>query len=109
MRYECPFCYKTMPECYVPSAWSCCGEVGHAVAMPSTPRTDAAAIGFARILIDHERQTTTELVEANFARQLERELNSALIVAGVASLERGEWAAERNHNEKDLECVHARI
>jgi hypothetical protein len=42
--------------------------------MSDTPRTDAAAIGFARILIDHDKQTTTELVEANFARQLEREL-----------------------------------
>ena len=41
MKYSCPFCYKTMPEGYVPSAWSCCGEVGHAVAMLSdTPRTD---------------------------------------------------------------------
>lgn len=58
----------------------------------NTPRTDAAAIGFARILIDHEKHTTTELVEANFARQLECELNAALIAAGCASKERGEWA-----------------
>ena len=45
--------------------------------MSSTPRTDAAAIGFARILVDHDRHTTTELVEANFARHLERELAAA--------------------------------
>jgi len=46
--------------------------------MSETPRTDNAAIGFARIMVDHEKQTTTELVEANFARQLERELAAAL-------------------------------
>lgn len=41
--------------------------------MSDTPLTDAAAIGFARILVDHTKHTTTELVEANFARRLERD------------------------------------
>ena len=42
-----------------------------------TPRTDAAALGFARILVDWtkpEPERTVELVDANFARHLEREL-----------------------------------
>ena len=89
MKYSCPFCYKTMPEGYVPSAWGCCGEVGHAVAMlGDTPRTDnveAVCRG------EGEKDQLYIL-----ARNLERELNSALIVAGVASLERGEWATERD-------------
>ena len=99
MRYECPFCYKTMPEGYVPSAWACCGEVGHAVAMPSTPRTEEVCLGswefyqtdsgYACAKVDYEAM-------ANHACQLERELNAALIAAGVASLERGEWATERD-------------
>ena len=88
MKYSCPFCYKTMPEGYVPSAWACCGEVGHAVAMASdTPRTDrieAVCRG------DGEKDQLYML-----ARKLERELNASLIAAGVASLERGEWAEER--------------
>ena len=50
--------------------------------MSDTPRTDAAALGFARLLIDHEKSTTTELVDANFARQLERE-NWKLIEEGA--------------------------
>lgn len=41
--------------------------------MSDTPRTDKAAIGFARILVDHETFTTTEIIPSNFARQLERE------------------------------------
>lgn len=46
--------------------------------MSDTPRTDAAALGFARLMIDHEKYTTTELVDANFARQLERELRGVM-------------------------------
>lgn len=42
--------------------------------MSDTTRTDAAAIGFARILVDHEKHSVTELVDANFARNLERAL-----------------------------------
>ena len=42
-----------------------------------TPRTDAAAVGFARLLVDRDKRITTELVDANFARQLERELAAA--------------------------------
>lgn len=40
----------------------------------ATPRTDAAAVGFARLLVDKDKFTVTELVDANFARSLEREL-----------------------------------
>jgi hypothetical protein len=48
-----------------------------------TPRTDESAVGFARVLVDHgtpenPKFETTELVPANFARQLERELAEAL-------------------------------
>lgn len=32
--YLCPFCWKKCPSGYVPSAWGCCGEVGHAVLTP---------------------------------------------------------------------------
>lgn len=38
-----------------------------------TPETDAAALGFARVMVDHEKSTVTELVEANYARKLERQ------------------------------------
>jgi hypothetical protein len=49
----------------------------------STPLTDAAAVGFGRLLVDHGTPDkpefkTTELVPADFARQLERELAEAL-------------------------------
>lgn len=47
-----------------------------------TPETDAAAIGFGRLLVDHgtpdkPKFETTELVPANFARSLERRLRAA--------------------------------
>ena len=47
-----------------------------------TPRTDAAAIGFARLLVDHgtpenPKFETTEILPADFARELERELATA--------------------------------
>lgn len=96
MRYECPFCYKTMPEGYVPSAWSCCGEVGHAVAMASdTPITD-------KIIADADACPETRIVFlikhlANKCREFERLYNAALICAGVASLERSEWETERDY------------
>lgn len=41
--------------------------------MSDTPRTDEAALGFARILVDKESGSFTELVDADFARDLERE------------------------------------
>ena len=49
--------------------------------MTDTPRTDTAAIGFARILVDHgtpdnPKFETTEILPSNFARQLERELTT---------------------------------
>ena len=56
--------------------------------MTPTPRVDAATIGFAPVLVENspDRFTTTELVDANFARILERELAEA-IKACQASLE----------------------
>ena len=44
MKYSCPFCYKTMPQGYVPSAWACCGEVGHAVVIPTCPKCGAESL-----------------------------------------------------------------
>lgn len=41
MKYVCPFCYKPMPQGYEPSAWSCCGEVGHAIALGACPKCSA--------------------------------------------------------------------
>lgn len=41
MKYICPFCYKTMPQGYEPSGWRCCGEVGHAVAVPECEKCKA--------------------------------------------------------------------
>ena len=61
-----------------------------------TPRTDAVIAASAGC--DTYQQTVKKLAVnlERHAMQLERELNAALIVAGVASLERGEWAAERD-------------
>jgi hypothetical protein len=42
--------------------------------MMDTPRTDAAAVGFARLLVDSETAQITEIVPSHFARQLEREV-----------------------------------
>jgi hypothetical protein len=56
-----------------------------------TPRTDAEGVRFARIIIEWPesgKQKTTELVPADFARQLERELNEA-----KATIE--DWAKDR--------------
>ena len=53
--------------------------------MNNTPRTDAV----------YDSLHGMGNVKVEFARQLERELNAALVCAGVASLERGEWAVER--------------
>lgn len=44
----------------------------------NTPETDAAAIGFARLLVDKEKFSMTELIDANFARSLERRLIAAV-------------------------------
>lgn len=65
--------------------------------MNRTPRTDA---------VEQEANTAhpdgawrafslTESKGWALARQLERELNSALVAAGCAAMERGEWADER--------------
>lgn len=45
--------------------------------MSDTPRTDAAAVGLGRLLIEPGKTEWTELVPADFARQLERELADA--------------------------------
>ena len=58
--------------------------------MSDTPRTDEAA---AQVPPPDKRYM--EVVPADFARHLERELHAMTICAGVASKERGEWAAER--------------
>lgn len=52
-----------------------------------TPRTDKEAF--------REGYGGLFFVPAEFARQLERELDAALLCAGVAAKERGEWALER--------------
>ena len=57
--------------------------------LKATPRTNAAAIGFARILVDREKFTTTELVEANFARTLERELHESRNAEMLARVQLG--------------------
>ena len=44
IRYACPFCYKSMPSGYEPSAWSCCGEVGHATVFPECQKCRAEII-----------------------------------------------------------------
>lgn len=117
MKYICPFCYKTMPQSYEPSGWSCCGEVGHATILPECPKCGAESLGLPLtpcaicgwevpagtprtdlaqfVGLPEMGRGPRYVVEADFARQLERELNAALIAAGVASLERGEWADER--------------
>ncbi len=59
--------------------------------MSDTPRTDAV-IHDGRI---SEHRTGDAILLASLARQLERELHAMTICAGVASKERGEWAAER--------------
>jgi len=67
--------------------------------MSNCPRTDVAAIGFARILIDKNKHTTTELVEANFARTLELEL-----AAAVKERDNLLWAAENLNEELRVAC-----
>ena len=53
----------------------------------NTPKTDATAIGFDRILVDKEKFTVSELVEANFARSLETRCNA--LVAALEDIARG--------------------
>lgn len=42
-----------------------------------TPLTDEAALGLGRLLVEPNKATWTELVDSNFARQLERDLSTA--------------------------------
>ena len=44
IRYACPFCYKTMPQGYEPSMWSCCGKTGHATVFPECPKCHAEIV-----------------------------------------------------------------
>lgn len=116
VKYICPFCYKYMPDGYQRSGWSCCGEVGHATILPECPKCGAESLelplnacpvcGWKSEISTPRTDAVDAVADQNYgvdlyrnmlehARQLERELNAALIAAGVASLERGEWAAER--------------
>lgn len=78
--------------------------------MNNTPRTDAVVLRVPDATItaaEGQRGQVRQLQAAiqalyeglemvgDHARQLEQELNAALICAGVASKERGEWAVER--------------
>lgn len=65
--------------------------------MSDTPRTDATEREANTVHRDGTWRafSPTESKGWALARQLERELNAALIAAGCASKERGEWAAER--------------
>jgi hypothetical protein len=59
-----------------------------------TPRTDEAhRVAMSLVVGDDYSAAHDEMLL--HARKLERELNAALICAGVASKERGEWEAER--------------
>lgn len=71
--------------------------------LSDTPRTDEAELSLLDIQNGHG---PSPYVPAELARQLERELYAALVCAGVASLERGEWAAEREEliEAAALEC-----
>ena len=78
-RPKCIICGEPMPE--GEEMFKYHGYSGNCPKPPlpksDTPRTDIAALGFARILVDRETWTHTELVDANFARQLEYELRVA--------------------------------
>lgn len=73
--------------------------------LPRTPRTDEAELSLLDIQSGHG---PSPYVPAELARQLEGELYAALVCAGVASLERGEWAGEREDliEAAALECDH---
>lgn len=64
--------------------------------MSATPRVDAIM----------GRDSGELLV---LARQLEIELNSALICAGVASKERGEWASQMREAAQAIRCLTAAL
>lgn len=68
-----------------------------------TPRTDA--VEFYAGDLDGGQ----EAVPADFARELERELNAVRICVGVASKERGEWAAEREGLVNQLNTAEAKL
>ena len=68
--------------------------------MSATPRTDRAMFRIG---------TSGDVVNASFACQLVRELNAAVLCAGVAAKERGEWAAERERLEKELKRAKASL
>jgi uncharacterized protein YpiB (UPF0302 family) len=68
----------------------------------ATPLTDERELSFLDIQHEHGK---APFVEASFARDLERELYATRIAAGVASLERGEWAVERD----DLRSANAAL
>ena len=61
--------------------------------MRPTPRTDVAAIGFGRLLVENtpDKFAMMELVAANFARTLERELAEAVeLLRAIVVLDDGD-------------------
>lgn len=71
--------------------------------MSNTPRTDAAAIGFARVLIDkgtpdNPKFETTEIIPSDFARALERQL-------AEVTAERDGWKLNYESADKNLQLV----
>ena len=70
--------------------------------MSATPRTDE----WVRLFNSNAPSAPSA---ADFACQLERELNAAVLCAGVAAKERGEWAAERERLEKELKRAKASL
>lgn len=94
---ECPKCGAESLElplahCVV-CGWKSDEYLRRRDCLPRTPRTDAVIEGRCKVL---GTQANDLLKMEEHARQLERELYAALIAAGVASLERGEWAVERD-------------
>lgn len=69
--------------------------------MIDTPRTDLAQFSG----IPEMGRGSRFVVEADFARQLERELHAAIICAGVASKERDEWRDQAKQQQLRAEAA----
>ena len=75
--------------------------------MSNTPRTDEVTLGEFEYGRDYDGNYQVAALDyevlRDTARKLETELSAALICAGVAAKERGEWAEDRSHLVKALE------